>query len=428
VLNVVVGVALIPLLWLIRDALGRGGTLWAGVFTALSPLLAFYSRDYIHETLLIVFTFLFIAACWRYWRQPALRWALLGGLSVGLMQATKETFVLNLLAMMLASVVLWWWGGRSAVWKRCWSRRVVRHGLFAFGVWLGVVLLLFTSFGQYPSGPLDALRTYLPWLNRAGGGSPHIHSLWFYAERWFWWPGDFWMPWTELGLLGLAVVGAHAGFTARGLGDAPAGFVRWMALYTGILFVIYSLIPYKTPWCILGAGHGMVILAGVGLTVLWHRTWRVSYRLLLAGLTLLVLGHLSFQAWALSHSQVSSRGNPWAYADTVPDLRHLVDRIDALAASSSLGREMNVQVVCEGDDYWPLPYYLRRFDRVGWWAQQPPAPWARVVVMSSALGPAFETASGYINTGSFQLRYGVFLTCYCEPQLWEDFLQARESD
>src|SRR5207247_1301232 len=57
-LSVLFGVGLILLLPLIADGLGRKATIWAGILTALSPAMVFYSRYYIHEMLLVFFTFL----------------------------------------------------------------------------------------------------------------------------------------------------------------------------------------------------------------------------------------------------------------------------------------------------------------------------------------------------------------------------------
>ena len=51
---------------------------------------------------------------------------------------------------------------------------------------------------------------------------------------------------------------------------APA-FVRFLALYTFALAAAYSLIAYKTPWCLLSFWHGMILLAGVGAAWLVRR-------------------------------------------------------------------------------------------------------------------------------------------------------------
>src|SRR6266446_5760176 len=48
-----VGIALIPLLALIRDGLGKRATILAALFLALSPAFVFYSRYFIQEILLV---------------------------------------------------------------------------------------------------------------------------------------------------------------------------------------------------------------------------------------------------------------------------------------------------------------------------------------------------------------------------------------
>ena len=110
-ITVLFGIGLILLLPLVADGLGRKATLWAGLFTAVSPAVVFYSRYYIHEILLVFFTFLALAAGWRYWRSRRIGWALLAGAGVGLMHATKETFVITLVAAALAL-------GLNQLWNR----------------------------------------------------------------------------------------------------------------------------------------------------------------------------------------------------------------------------------------------------------------------------------------------------------------------
>jgi predicted membrane-bound mannosyltransferase len=96
IVTVAFGVGLILLLLLIKDGLGQSATVWASLFLAASPAMVFYSRYFIHEMLLIFFTLLTLVAGWRYSSSRKLIWATLTGVGVGLMSATKETFVLTL--------------------------------------------------------------------------------------------------------------------------------------------------------------------------------------------------------------------------------------------------------------------------------------------------------------------------------------------
>src|SRR5947207_14939070 len=103
------GAGLILLLPLLADGLGRHAVGWAAIFTAISPAMVFYSRYFIHEMLLVFFTFMALAAAWRYWRTRKLGWALLAGVGAGLMHATKETFVINVAAAALALALNRFW-------------------------------------------------------------------------------------------------------------------------------------------------------------------------------------------------------------------------------------------------------------------------------------------------------------------------------
>src|SRR5262249_41255222 len=81
---VIFRLGLVPPLPLFADGLGWHGSIGAALFTAVSPAVVFYSRYFIHETLLVFFTFLTMAAGWRYWRSRKIGWALLAGAGLGL--------------------------------------------------------------------------------------------------------------------------------------------------------------------------------------------------------------------------------------------------------------------------------------------------------------------------------------------------------
>src|SRR5687768_3851543 len=69
------GAALVLLLFLFADALGRHAVIWSALFIAISPAMVFYSRYFIHEMLLVFFTALAIGAGWRYTQTRSRLWA-----------------------------------------------------------------------------------------------------------------------------------------------------------------------------------------------------------------------------------------------------------------------------------------------------------------------------------------------------------------
>jgi predicted membrane-bound mannosyltransferase len=96
------GVLLILLLLLAADGLGPGAAIFAAVLTAISPAMVFYSRYYIHEMLLVCFTFGAIVCGYRYAQSKSVGWILLTGIFLGLMHATKETCIIAFGSMALA--------------------------------------------------------------------------------------------------------------------------------------------------------------------------------------------------------------------------------------------------------------------------------------------------------------------------------------
>jgi uncharacterized protein (TIGR03663 family) len=425
--TVLFGLGLLLLLPLLLDGLGASATAWAALFTAISPAFVFYSRYFIHEMLLVFFTFLALGSGWRYWRTRKIGWMLLAGAGIGLMAATKETFVITLAAAAVAVGLNQFWNRKlDASGLPLKAKRIrLAHVIAGLAVCLVVALLLFSSFFTNPSGPLDSIRTYAPWLTRAAGASPHVHPWYFYLHRLLWFHEGPGPVWTEALIVLLAVAGAVAGFRRRGLEGANASLVRFLALYTVVLTAGYSFLAYKTPWCLLDFWHGAILLAGVGASVLYRtyssQAWRwATIALLSAGAT-----HLAWQSWRTDTTFTADPGDPYVYAQTSSDLLNLVRQVEGLATVDPRGHKLVVKVVAADGDYWPLPWYLRRFEQVGWWDHLPEDPYAPIMVVSANLRAALDEKKTHLMVGYFQLRPQLFLELYVQLDLWQEWLAHR---
>jgi uncharacterized protein (TIGR03663 family) len=422
------GAGLILLLLLLADGLGRRAVAWAAIFTAVSPAMVFYSRYFIHEMLLVFFTALTLGAGWRYAQTRAARWAALTGAGLGLMFATKETFVITVAAMGLAAIgtVLRTAppGARVPCLSALWNWK---HAGLALSATFIVWLLLFSSFFTHLAGLLDSVRTYLPWLKRAGGHSPHVHPWSFYLQRLAWFHPAKGPAWSEGLILLLAAAGAVVSLLGR---KSPLHV--FLALYTVILTAVYSAISYKTPWCLLSFFQGMIFLAGVGAAALVEflraRALKVVAVTALLGMT----AQLSWQAWRASFVYPADRRNPYVYAQTVPDLLNLVGRTEALARVAPEGHGTVVKIIAPDSDYWPLPWYLRRFKNVGWYEKLPDDPFAPIVVVSSKLDARLDERSNrkWIMVGLTEFRPGKFFEQYVELGLWKKYVETlpRQAD
>jgi uncharacterized protein (TIGR03663 family) len=423
--SLVFGILLILLLGWTGRAMGAVATWAAAVLIAVSPAMVFYSRYFIHEMMLVVFTFGFLVCGWRMGWASGRGWAVGAGLFLGLMQATKETFVLAVIAAAAALAGVAFWARVRCEPALGWRLRR-EHGLWGLAAFLAVSITLFTSFFQHWEGPLDAWRTYGPWLKRAEGQSPHVHAWTYYWSALCYTRRGSGPLWTEALVALLGLVGMAASLRAGGRPGGWVGWGRFMTFYTLGLSLIYSLIPYKTPWCVLGFWHGWVVMAGAGVAVLWswrrHPAWRIGVAVVLAaGVT-----HLAAQAHRTAFRYADSQRNPHVYAHTLSSVLELMERVDALIEVSPQGAQTVVKVMAEGQDYWPLPWYLRE-RRAGYYPAVPSTleeAMADILITSPQFEPRVQAVLGERMTslGMFGLRPGVFLQLHVESELWARYL------
>jgi uncharacterized protein (TIGR03663 family) len=421
--TVVFGIALIFLLWFFVEGLGRNAVLWAALFIAISPAMVFYSRYFIHEMLLVFFTALTLGAGCRYMQTRRGRWAAVTGAGAGLMWATKETFVLTMAAIVIAAVMTsLTLGTKRAVqeWRAAFNWRHI--GLAIIGL-LAMWLVFFSSFFTNFHGLIDSVTTYLPWLKRAGGHSPHLHPWHFYLERLVWFQPKKSPVWSELLIVALALVGIVAAFL-RG-----AALPRFLAIYTVVLTGIYSAISYKTPWCLLSFYLGMILLAGFGAAALVELCRARALKISVAVVILALASQLTMQARRASMEFAADRRNPYVYAQTGPKLLELVERVKGIARFGG-GDSTTIKVIVPDSGYWPLPWYLRQFANAGWYGSVPADPYAPIVVADARLDARLDEKSErkWIMAGITEIRPGVFLELYVELELWKKYVETLPRD
>ncbi|MHC4300786.1 MAG: flippase activity-associated protein Agl23, partial [Planctomycetota bacterium] len=355
------GVCLILLLLPMARSMGTAAVFCAGLLTAISPAMVYYSRYYIQEMLLVCFTFGAIVSGYRYSRSRKIGWAIAAGVSLGLMHATKETCVIAYAAMLLALLIEFCIQRRKGSIAN--ARDVIGWPHIIAGLAAGLVgsALFFSSFLSHPTGIVDSIRTYTTYLDRAGSTPLHIHPWHYYLRMLLYFKYADGPVWTEALIVLLAVVGAASTLTRRNLSGASPGLVRFIAFYTLTMTFVYSAIPYKTPWCFLGFLHGMILLAGVGAVVLVRLAPKGLPRLFPVLLLLAASAHLAWQAYQGSYTYDADSRNPYVYAHPTREVFAVVEKIEEYASVHEDGRHMPIEIICTEGDYWPLPWYLRDF-------------------------------------------------------------------
>ena len=438
------GVALVVAHVAARGVLGPWGAALAALFAALSPAMVFYSRYYIHETPLVLASFGALVASWSWLRRPSAAAALVGGACAGLMLATKETATLALGSMALALALTT--ASSPAPDAPPDERPAARLGAFLHGRHAGLALVaatlvsttFFSSFWTRPRGIVDAARAYGFYLERSG--TPwHAHEWDYYLRLLAHFPATGTPFWSEGLILLLALVGCVAAVRGTRTSGADPRGLRFIALYTLFLLAIYCAIPYKTPWCVLGFLHGMILLAGPGAVLLVRSLRAKAMKVIVVGLLAAGVAHLGWQAYAASFRFPADPRNPYVYAHTGTDVFRIVARLDDLARVHPDGRSLPVQVISR-ENLWPLPWYLRRFPRVAWWTGvADSAANAPVILITPDMEPALVRKlydlpppgerELYVSVfeRAVELRPQVEIRGYAANGLWSEF-RRRESE
>ena len=418
------GIGIVVLILLLRSGLGTIAAWCAALLAAVSPAQTYYSRYFIQETLLVFFTLALLLCGWRYIRRPGPGWALATGACIGLMHATKETSIIAWAAIAAALVITILWKKRSGE-KAGFAMRPTHLGA-AIAVAVVVSVTLYSSFFTYARGPLDSILTYGHYLQQ--GGEPTLHEKpWtYYLAQMAYVHNGAGPHWSEAMLLLLALIGAIAILRFPERLDGDRDLMRFLLLFATFMVLIYSALPYKTPWSMLSLHAAIILVAGIGMSALLRLRLRRPVNLLIALLCVAGIAHLTYQSWLANARYPADPRNPYVYAHTSPAFMKLVDRIEDIAAVHPDAEAMLIHVIQPDEDYWPIPWYLRRFERVGYWKTIPDPPDAALIIADRDLTETLDARlqETYV-VEMHGLRPSVLRTVYIREDLWKAFIETR---
>jgi len=338
---VLIGSATVLLFAAAVEIFGFIPSLVAALLFAFAPLPVYYNRYFIHETLFVAATLGLILSGARALLKNSLAAAALAGFCAELMLACKETATLHFFAVGLATAIGW----RLRANGKIPPLKIFITVAISFIV---AGILLFTWFGQNWSALADLFRA-VPHLAARAGGEGHEKPFWYYLVL-------LSGGWSGSLLLGLALAGAF--FATRSFAKLS------LAIYALLVYLIYCVIPYKTPWLALNFWLPFALLIGFAVERLWFASGKLSVRtaiLIGGGVLGLLIAHDTRQRVFIFPTD---ERNPYAYAHTTEDLLSLPVRLEELAQQNKIP---NPRIAVVAKDAWPLPWYLRKFSNVGFW-------------------------------------------------------------
>ncbi len=358
------------------EMLGFIPCLVAALLFAFAPLPVYYSRDFIHETFFVAATLGLILCVSRapgWWGssrcdEPTGRsatsstWftAVLAGFCAALMLACKETAVIHFFAIAAVLIAIRFGTPASGPAraktgaKQAGAETGVPPAKIIFAAAFTFILmtvLLFTWAGQNWTALVDLVRAVPNFAARAGGQG-HEKPFWYYFRLLAGgWSG--------------AVILVAAGIGLCRAARSPIAGTRFaITIYALLTAAIYSEIPYKTPWLALNFWLPVAILAGIGVERLWLAWPRFSTRMLILTVVIAIGFLMAHDTRERVFQIPADEKNPYAYAQTGEDLLRLAPRLEELARMDHVSDPL---IAVVADDPWPLPWYLRKFSRVGFW-------------------------------------------------------------
>lgn len=461
------GIATIALIFTLRRNLGSIATLAAALLLAISPGAVYLSRYFIHETLFVFFTVSIVVAFVKYFEGYQPIYLVLAAVSAALLFATKETAMISVAVLLIAL-------GITRVYRSLWislagskKKRATSDvdyrtfiekvgGPVSLAMWLSiaavafiVVYILFYSsfFTNYPQGVDDSLKTFQIWSKT--GKEAHVHPFRTYV---------LWLLEQESPLLVLGTLGAVPAVL-----NPRKPFALFSALWAFGLIAAYSLIAYKTPWLALNFVVPLALTAGVAFEWVYVELtrWAVGKSgrwLVLTTIFLIAIGPLPGLTRIFDEAVRNSKGvsaalretplhlktfipgyqtidlnfinydndNPYyvyVYAHTRRETLKLVSEINRIAEKTHEGGNTGITIV--SPDYWPLPWYLRDYKRVGYHGHMNPSSEPLIIAkqeqaaeVQTTFGDRYQQIpSGFNAKGSFPLRPGVDLLLYTRREL-----------
>ena len=398
-----------------RDVFGLATARFAALCMAVSPAFVFYGRYSIHESWQVLFCILLLHATIGLWQTGARRHLFVLATSVTGLVLTKETYVLHIGCLLLALGVLGIWKFLSPPrpgWplaKQAWTRddMVLATGLSA------LVIVFFYSGTFLDFQAVSGLwKTHAVWFQtgvKAGGHEKTAFDLvgplnyyWLALMARYDWPA-----------LAGVLVGLRYAFPC----DSRQ---RLVAITAAGTLLAYSIIPYKTPWCLISMAWPFYLLLGGVLQELVSKTKRRAWWL--AALPLLAAS--LYSCIQINFFKFTDDSEPFVYVQTYEDIDRVTVPLLAAAKADPLAYHHEGAIVL--DSYYPLPWILGDFTRVGYFkADTSPSNWTQDFLVidakrESEIEPLLTRAYFKI---PFRLRSGQEpCTAYLAADHYADFL------
>ena len=327
---------------------------------AISPAFVFYSRYYIQETLLVTFTYSAIVTFNKYFITQKKSWIILSAVFTALIFSTKETsiIVFSAAALSLFLMYIFYPAIRSKL-------LIKKLDLLMFSlIAITISILFYSSFFTNFGGVKDSILTFSNYFSKAGNNLDHIQPWYYYFELMLFTKNDL-IFFTQIPLFIFTIIGFYFSFFDKNNGSQKY-FFQFISIFSISQAVVYAFIPYKTPWLLLNFWIGFLIVAAFGIYSVYRILNSKNSKTVFIVIVVLVLSHNVFQTYISSFVYPYQPENPFTYSQSTQEIVEVSDKIINVALANTNDTDVLISVITKDNDYWPLPWYLRKLKNVAW--------------------------------------------------------------
>jgi len=346
------GTLMVPLPYLLRAQLGRVAAFAAAVALAFGPSYLYYSRFAREDIYVACITLALLAVTLRFLDRPRHHQPALIGALLALSFATKEsTFITVFVAGTFFAGALALHARRHGLRAAPLVRSVVAVGweawVWALAAFAFVFTVLFTVFLTNPGGLWDGIHNGLSyWLAQHGKGRGekewYFYIVVLFAEEW---------PALLLGAVGVAA-------TIR----RPTLLKAFLVWDFALSLAVYSWANERFSWLVLHPLLPLLLLAGLGVQLIWEARARWAGRLGLA----VVLACALYAGYASWQANVENGADPREFlvaTQSAEQVEGVRDEVEALFDRAQReGRDSSIVIDSAMGATFPWAWYFRDLD------------------------------------------------------------------
>jgi uncharacterized protein (TIGR03663 family) len=370
----VFSLATIYQIWRLNKYFGEVA-IWAAIVVAFSPSAVFYSRYTMHESLFVLLQILFVHQIYELKHQMKVSTGIKLGIYAALCFATKETTIIFLFCIFFSiflaelfdnpgkeKINLQWLVRQFATIFLKLDRRFLLVCVSAFFSLSLLTLFIYSGFGSEPARVVDFFRAYSFWTKtgtQSLSGHEKPFTYWCHLLVQYEWPA----------LIGLMISPYLLFF-----GSKNSRLFSFFALGT---LMAYSIIPYKTPWCILNIVWPLAFLFGFAIAEL--QSYQFFKNIVLKSSALSALEHARSNALSsilaiivcllslvlsiqLNFFHFNDVREPYVYVQSSIDVNLVTQMIERRVRA--FPEDLNMKILVALKVAWPFPWLFSSYTHV----------------------------------------------------------------